>query len=71
MPAINVPDELLSRYERLAADLDGFESSTGLLLYVLEETADEFERQATGPDDETTVDDGSVENRLRELGYIE
>jgi len=69
MAEVTIPDDLLERYERLASDLTGFEDADELLEYVLTETASELERTdgVTGND----VDEDAVDQRLRDLGYVE
>lgn len=67
---VEIPNDLHARLERLAVELDGFEDTAELLLFVLGETVAELENE-TARDAADAVDDDAIENRLEQLGYLE
>ena len=77
MTSLRLPTDLEKRYGQLADDLDGFDGGADLARYVLDATADELRREETGGTgaeadaEPSRADDGVVEDRLEQLGYLE
>ncbi|WP_423746934.1 hypothetical protein V5735_22660 (plasmid) [Haladaptatus sp. SPP-AMP-3] len=70
MPEISISDSLYSKYKTLAENLDGFDSGNELIEYVLSETATELQGRSPMKTKES-VDDEAVQDRLKQLGYVE
>ena len=71
MATVDVSDSLLERYDQLVQEIDGFDDTSALLEHILRETAEELKRHTDHESGDISSDDESVEDRLRELGYIE
>jgi hypothetical protein len=69
MDDVDVSPPLYDRYDRLASELSGFEDADELIAYVLNEVANEIERDVGGEFNEA-LDEEEVEQRLEDLGYM-
>lgn len=68
-----VPVEVRDQYNEIADRLDGFEDGEALILYILEQGVYELEQDidSRSVSSGETVDDETVTNRLKQLGYME
>ncbi|WP_134671510.1 hypothetical protein [Halorussus marinus] len=69
--SLELPTDISDRYELLADELDGFDDAESLARYVLDGAAAELERGDGVGDAADSADDGVVEDRLEQLGYLE
>ena len=70
MPKVSISDSLYSKYKTLAENLEGFNSEDELIEYILSETATELQGRSPMKAKES-VDDEAVQDRLKQLGYVE
>jgi len=68
MATVTVPDELLSRFGRLAEEMEQFETDEEMVRFVLSEVAAELEGSVSNR--QKTDGDEDIEEHLEEMGYI-
>lgn len=76
MPELTVSSELYNRFAELSAEFEEFDTAEDLIGFILQDSADELESRIythtkEGDDSGEAMDEAAMEDRLKDLGYIQ